>query len=130
MTDAERRRIAAAIAQAEDGTTGRIAVREIFDADVDALERAKREFHNIGLHRSGQANGALILVAPKARRFAVVGDRALHARVGDAFWGSVVSESSRHFAGGAIADGVIAAVQRIGEALKAHFAQPASDRAQ
>jgi uncharacterized membrane protein len=124
MTDAERRRIAAAIARAEDGTTGRIAVREIPDADVDAFERAKAEFHNIGMHLLAGANGALILVAPKARRFAVIGDRALHARVGDAFWGGVVDESSTHFASGAIADGVIAAVDRIGEALHEHFPKP------
>jgi uncharacterized membrane protein len=130
MTDAERRRIAAAIAQAEDGTTGRIAVREIFDKDVDALERAKDEFHKIGLHLAAPANGALVLVAPKARRFAVIGDRALHARVGDAFWNDIVDASRRQFASGAIADGVIAAVERIGGALKTHFAQPAAGSAQ
>lgn len=121
MTDAERRRIAAAIERAEDGTTGRIAVREIFDKDTDAFERAKAEYGKIGLHRWADANGALILVAPKARQFAVVGGRGLHARVGDAFWNGIVDESRTHFAGGAIADGVIAAVDRIGEALHAHF---------
>jgi uncharacterized membrane protein len=126
MTNAERSRIAAAIAQAEDGTSGRIAVREIFDADVDAFERAKAEFRKIGMHLLTNANGALVLVAPKARRFAVIGDRALHARVGDAFWNGIVDESRTHFANGAIADGVVAAVGRIGEALKTHFADPAT----
>jgi uncharacterized membrane protein len=128
MTDAERRQIASAIDRAESGTTGRIAVREIFDADVNAFERAKAEFQNIGLHRWGDSNGALVLVAPKARRFAVVGGRELHARVGDAFWNGVVDESNMHFAGGAIVDGVIAAVNRIGEALHAHF--PAGQKGQ
>jgi len=128
MTDAERRRIAGAIARAEDGTTGRIAVREIFDADVDALERAKDEFAKIGMHRLMGANGALVLVAPKARRFAVIGDRALHDRVGDSFWNGIVDQSRGHFASGNIADGVIAAVERIGEALRAHFPAPAEGR--
>lgn len=125
MSDAERRRIAAAIARAENGTTGRIAVREIFDADVDALERAKSEFREIGMHLLQGGNGALVLVAPKARRFAVIGDRDLHARVGDAFWNGIVEESRTHFASGAIADGVIAAIDRIGEALHAHYPEPA-----
>lgn len=128
MTSSERDAIARAIRTAEDGTTGRIAVREIYDADVDAFERAKAEFEKIGLHRWVGANGALILVAPKARRFAVIGDRALHARVGDAFWNDIVAESRTHFAGGAIADGVIAAVERIGEALQAHFRKPEEGR--
>lgn len=128
MTDSERRRIAAAIDRAEDGTSGRIAVREIYDADVDAFERAKAEFRKIGLHMWAGANGALILVAPKARRFAVVGGSALHARVGDSFWSGIVDKSRAHFAGGAIADGVIAAVDRIGEALHEHFPAPRGDR--
>ncbi|HEY1867015.1 MAG TPA: TPM domain-containing protein [Candidatus Cybelea sp.] len=125
MRDAERRRIAAAIARAENGTTGRIAVREIFDANVDALERAKSEFREIGMHLLQRGNGALVLVAPKARRFAVIGDRDLHARVGDAFWNGIVDESRTHFANGAIADGVIAAIDRIGEALRAHYPEAA-----
>jgi uncharacterized membrane protein len=78
------------------------------------------------MHRLTGQNGALILVAPKARRFAVIGDRALHARVGDAFWNGIVDESNTHFAGGAIADGVIAAVERIGEALHTHFPKAAA----
>jgi uncharacterized membrane protein len=128
MTDAERRRIADAIARAENGTTGHIVVREIFDVDVDALNRAKAEFRKIGMHRLTGQNGALILVAPKARRFAVIGDRDLHERVGDAFWNGIVDESRTHFASGAIADGVIAAIERIGEALHTHFPKSAEER--
>jgi uncharacterized membrane protein len=129
MTRQERGAIASAIAAAEDGTTGRIAVREIPDATVDAFERAKREFEQSGLQRQGGANAALILVAPKARRFAVIGDRALHERVGDRFWNGVVEESRTYFTRGAISDGVIAAVARIGEALRTHFPQSAGGRA-
>jgi uncharacterized membrane protein len=124
VTRAERATIARAIAEAEDGTTGLIAVRVIPDRDVDAFERAKREFGRVGLHRHPQNNAALILVAPKAQRFAVLGDRALHERVGDAFWRETVAESQSYFARGAIADGILAAVRRIGGALHAHFAAP------
>lgn len=123
MTAKERRSIAAAIAKAEDGTTGRIAVRLIPDSSVDAFERAQHEFRRIGLHRHEHGNGALILVAPKARRFAIVGDRALHQRVRDEFWPAVVSESQPYFARGDVYGGVLFAVARIGEALHRHFAR-------
>jgi uncharacterized membrane protein len=123
VTRRERGAVAAAIAAAEDGTTGRIAVREIPDATVDAFQRARWEFERSGLQRHRGANAALILVAPKAKQVAVLGDRALHERVGDAFWNGVVAESLTHFERGAISDGVIAAVGRIGEALRAHFPQ-------
>jgi uncharacterized membrane protein len=114
VTRKERASVAHAIAEAEQGTTGRIVVRVIPDAAVDAFERA-------GLHRHHGANGVLVLVAPKARRFAIVGDRALHERVGDAFWAAVVAESQRFFTRGAIVEGVTHAVGRVGEALREHF---------
>jgi uncharacterized membrane protein len=125
MTAQENDRIAQAIARAEDHTTGRIAVRVIPDRAVDVFERAKREFGAHKLHHHEHANAALVLVAPKARRFAVLGDRALHARVGDEFWTSVVDEVQPHFARGAIAEGIVIAVGRLGEALHAHFADAA-----
>jgi uncharacterized membrane protein len=129
VTKAQRATIAAAIAAAEDGTTGRIAVREIPDRSIDAFERATREFERIGLHRHEPANAALILVAPKARRFAIIGDRALHERVGDAFWSEVVKESQPFFASGDNEAGILYAVARLGEALHAHFSEPGTSSA-
>jgi uncharacterized membrane protein len=125
VSPAERETIARAIRAAEDGTSGTIAVRIIPDRDVDAFERAKGEFGRVGLHRHEAANAALILVAPKARRFAVIGDRELHARVGDAFWEQIVEESRPYFARGAVTEGIVHAVGRLGGALQTHFAQPA-----
>jgi len=88
------------------------------------MERARREFLKVGLHRHDRSNGALILVAPNARQFAVIGDRALHERVGDAFWKDVVRESQPYFARGDVVDGVVFALGRIGDALHGHFAEP------
>jgi uncharacterized membrane protein len=127
VTRAERTRVAHAIAAAEDGTTGKIAVRVIPDKTVDAFERAKHEFARTGLHRHDAENAALVLIAPQARQFAVIGDRALHERVGDAFWSHVVEQVRPYFARGDLADGAVVAVGRVGEALHAHF--PAEDPA-
>jgi uncharacterized membrane protein len=124
VTKAQQAAISAAIAAAEDGTTGRIVVREIPDRSVDAFERAKREFGRIGLQRHEHANAALILVAPNARRFAIVGDRALHERVGNAFWNDVVEKSTPYFARGETEAGILYAVARLGEVLHAHFSEP------
>jgi uncharacterized membrane protein len=126
VSKAQQATIAAAIAAAEDGTTGRIAVREIPDRSVDAFERAKREFGRIGLERHEHANAALILVAPQARRFAIIGDRALHERVGDAFWNDVVEKSTPFFARGETEAGILYAVARLGDVLHTHFAEPQS----
>jgi len=128
VNPAQRRRIANAIASAEAGTSGRIAVRIVPGGNVDAFERAKREFVRAGLHAHAGRNAALVLVAPAAKRFAAVGDRELHARVGDRFWEELVGEMRPQFARGAVTDAIVHAVRRIGEALNAHFPLP-EDRA-
>lgn len=124
MNREDQLEIGRAIAEAEGGTSGRIAVRSINSPGVDAFERAKAEFHKIGLHRHAPRNAALILVAPKARRFAVIGDTALHEQVGDEFWNDVVKESQPFFARGEIKAGILYAIARLGEAFRAHFTTP------
>ncbi len=121
ITKEDRTRIARAIAAAEDGTTGTIAVRIVNDRHLDAVEKAKSEFGHIGMHRHEAANAALVLVAPRARQFAVIGDRALHARVGDEFWKTLTIEMRRYFVYDQMADGIVHAIDRLGEQFRAHF---------
>jgi uncharacterized membrane protein len=120
---AQRLKIRRAIRRAEAGTTGRVAVRVVPDVDVDACERAKVEFEKAGLHRHEHRNAALILIAPRARRFAVIGDEALHERVDQTFWDGIVAKVQPAFAAGKMADGVEQAIDGIGEQLHAHFAK-------
>jgi len=121
VTKAEGARIDAAIAAATAGTTGHVAVRVVTEKNVDAFERAKAEFASRDLHRARDRNAALVLVAPKARSFAVLGDRALHERVGEPFWQELVAEMRPYFARDAIADGIVHAIARVGRELHAHF---------
>jgi uncharacterized membrane protein len=121
VTRADGARIDAAIAAATAGTTGHIAVRVVTEKDVDAFERAKAEFEHRKLHHAEDRNAALVLVAPKARSFAVLGDRALHEHVGQSFWQELVAEMKPYFARDAIADGIVHAVTRLGRELHAHF---------
>jgi uncharacterized membrane protein len=121
VTHLERERIQRAIAAAESETTGRVAVRIVEDADVDAFEHAKTEFVRAGLHQTKHRNAALVLVAPKARRFAVLGDRDLHAHVGDAFWNNVAAEMQPYFARNELVEAILHGVERIGSEFHAHF---------
>jgi uncharacterized membrane protein len=117
-------RIERAIRAAESGTTGHVVVRIVPDETLDAFEKAKAEFESAGLHRAKERNVAMILVAPKARTFAVIGDRALHERVGDGFWNGLVDEMRPSFAAGRNDEAIVHAVNRIGDQLHKHF--PAS----
>ncbi len=125
MTKDDRKRIDDALHRAEAGTSSRIAVRVVPDASLDAFERAKAEFLAGGMHTHPGANAALILVAPKARTFAVLGDRALHERVGQPFWEQIVAQMSAAFKSGTPADAIVLGVDRLGDALHEHFKQAA-----
>lgn len=121
MTQADRDRIEGALTSANAGTTGVVAVRIVPDDDLDAYAKAVAEFESAGLHTHGARNAALVLVAPRAQRYAVIGDAALHQRVGEEFWNDVVEEMRSHFGRNAVADAIVHAVNRIGAALHAHF---------
>lgn len=121
MTRIAHARIERAIREAEAGTTGHIVVRIVPESDVDAFARARAEFEGAGLHRAEERNVALVLVAPRARKYAVIGDRALHERVGDAFWNELVKEMQPYFAGGRTTDAIVHAVRRVGAELHRHF---------
>ena len=121
LKKSDRERIDRAIGEAERGTTGLIIVRVVPDRKIDAMARAKAEFAHFGLHRREARNAALLLVAPNARQYALFGDRALHERVGDAFWTDVTTEFRRYLAYDQLVDGIVAVVGRLGAAFREHF---------
>ncbi len=121
MTRLAHARIERAIRSAEAGTSGRIGVRIVPDEDLDAFARAKAEFERAGFHGAREGNAALVLVAPRARKYAVLGDRTLHERVGETFWRDVVDGMRPYFARNKSTDAVVYAIERIGKELHAHF---------
>jgi uncharacterized membrane protein len=120
-------RIVAAIAAAERGTSGEIRVHVTRRKPKDLEARAQRRFHLLGMTRTKRRNGVLIYVAPRAHRFRVLGDTGIHDKVGDAFWAAVASDMEARFRKGEFTEGVIAAVERVGEALASHFPRLADD---
>ncbi|MGH7736496.1 MAG: TPM domain-containing protein [Candidatus Tyrphobacter sp.] len=121
MTRLAHARIERAIVAAEAGTTGHVVVRVVPGTDVEAMECARDEFERVGLHKVKERNVALVLVAPNARTYAVLGDKALHERVGDRFWNDVVAEMKPYFARNDPTGAVVTAVERIGVELRKHF---------
>jgi uncharacterized membrane protein len=124
VTRLVRARVERAIREAESGTTGHVVVRIVPDASLNAFQTAKAEFEAAGLHRAAEKNVALILVAPKARAFAVIGDRALHEKVGDVFWNDLVAEMKPSFAAGRSDEAIVHGVERIGAQLHRYFPAP------
>ena len=117
--------IVAAIQNAEQKTSGEIRVFVSRKKIADAVAAAQAQFTRLGMTRTRHRNGVLIFVAPRARKFAVIGDTAVHQQCGDAFWQALATEMTGHFQKSEFTAGIVHGIQKAGELLAAHFpAQP------
>ena len=114
--------IVQAIRDAESKTSGEIRIfiqrGEVKD---DPFVAAKKRFHRLGLHKNAHHNDVLIWVAPRAHKFAVVGDEAIHQKCGDELWQSLIEKMKKHFRNEKFTDALIDAIHDIGESLATHF---------
>ena len=117
--------LVAAIRDAERKTSGQIQVLISHKYVTDPVTTAQKEFARLGMSRSPERNGVLIFVAPRARKFAVIGDQAVHAQCGDEFWKQLAEAMSGYFRQGDFSAGIAHGVQKAGEILAAHFPKKA-----
>lgn len=113
--------IVAAIREAEANSTGQIRLLISPRHVEDAVAAAQKEFTRLRMDQSPERNGVLIFVAPRARKFAVIGDQAVHARCGDRFWKELAEAMSGYFRQGDFSTGIAHGIQKAGELLAAHF---------
>jgi len=114
-------RIHAAIVDAERGTSGKIRVLVARNRTEDPVSAAQRQFERMGLARTAHRNGVLLFVAPRSRRFAVIGDQGVHAACGDAFWAELTAAMEAYFKRGEFTEGLVHGIARAGELLALHF---------
>lgn len=120
-------RIVDAVRRAEAGTRGEIRVHASNKAVNDAQAAAAEIFEKLGMTTTKERNGVLIYVAPRSRRFAIVGDTAIHEKCGTAFWQEVAAAMETDFRNHHFTDGLVKGVERAGEALAVHFPRTAGD---
>src|SRR5437867_9535437 len=91
LSKLEHDRIVRAIREAESKTSGEIRVFvQRGKLSADPLIAAQKKFHQLGMHKTQERNAVLIFVAPRAHKFAVVGDKAIHEKCGDEFWEQII----------------------------------------
>lgn len=119
LTAADRTRITSAIKDAEQGHRGEIVVH-VEVRCFDALKRARRLFHLLGVNKTKEHTGVLFYVATETRRAAVWAGTGI--KDGDvlATWRPVFVELEAH-KNDELA-GVIAAVGALGKILRTHAA--------
>jgi len=122
LSKLEHDRIVAAIREAESKTSGEIRVYiQRGKLDVEPLIAAQKKFHRLGMHKTLERNAVLIFVAPRAHKFAVVGDKAIHEKCGEQFWQQLVEGMRQHFRNEKFSHALVEAIEEAGKALASHF---------
>jgi len=122
LSKLEHDRIVQTIREAESKTSGEIRVFvQRGKLKSDPLAAAQKKFRQLHMHKTRESNAVLIFVVPRAHKFAVVGDKAIHEKCGDEFWQRVVTRMRTHFQNENFSDALVEAIKKIGSVMASHF---------
>ena len=122
LSKLEHDRIVHAIREGESKTSGEIRVYvQRGKLKADPLVVAQKKFQRLQMHKTAERNAVLIFVVPRAHKFAVVGDKAIHEKCGDEFWQRVVTRMRTHFQDENFSDALVEAIKEIGSLMASHF---------
>jgi uncharacterized membrane protein len=115
------KRIEQAIALAEEQTSGEIRVYVEEKTQGEVLDRAAEVFEKLEMHKTALRNGVLFYLAIKDRKFAILGDAGINAKVGQDFW-KEIKETMVEFLKKEQHDAALEiGIQMAGKALSEHF---------
>ena len=122
LSKLEHDRIVQTIREAESKTSGEIRVFvQRGKLNSDPLAAAQKKFRQLHMHKTRERHAVLIFVVPRAHKFAVVGDKAIHEKCGDEFWQRVVTRMRTHFQDENFSDALVEAIKEIGSLMASHF---------
>ena len=90
--------------------------------------RALGVFKAAAERRTAGRTGILIYVSMGEHRAEIIGDEAITSVTTPETWGEAMADLIAHVKQGRIADGMVAAIEDIGEVLAEHFPRSAEDR--
>jgi uncharacterized membrane protein len=121
--------IVQAIKNAEAQTSGEIRVYlQRGELKEDSLIAAQRQFQKLGMEKTRERNGVLIFVAPRAQKFAVIGDEGVHQKCGDQFWQQLVDRMRAHLQNENFTQALVEAIDEAGKLLARHFPRSAQEQ--
>jgi putative membrane protein len=85
--------------------------------DSAVRQRAVRAFLEHGVHRTQGETGVLVFASLFERRVVILGDRAIHEKMGDEGWRQAVSALVSGLRRGDPADGFVSAIAQVGARL-------------
>ena len=121
FTENDQLAIKNAIVQAENGTSGeiRVHIEDTFSGDV--LDQASFIFKKLKMHKTEQRNGILFYLAIRNRKFAIIGDAGINAKVPEGFWDLIKETMTEHFRNNRFTEGLVDGIKLAGEKLVEYF---------
>lgn len=120
LSKIEEQQIVDAICMAEKNTSGEIRVHIEKTTSIAPINRAVEVFYELEMNKTKDANGVIIYVAVKDKKFAIYGDIGINNVVPSDFWESTKNIMTNHFKNGNFKDGLVEGIAKAGEKLK-HF---------
>lgn len=123
LSKEEQEQVVAAIQQAEKNTTGELRVFiEARCSYVDAMDRAKEVFLELGMANTERRNAVLVYMAYDDHQFAILGDEQIYIQAGGPeFWKNAAHIFQQHLREGQMAKGFVACINELGSALAKSF---------
>jgi putative membrane protein len=91
------------------------------EMDARVHEAAFMQFYSSGLYRTRDSNGVEIYLSFLEHEVVVIGDRAIHAKMGDRYWQEIRDLIIRGIRHGDVRGGICSAIEACGKALAEHF---------
>jgi len=117
----QQAQILASVKEAELETSGEIRVHIETSLKGDVLVRTAWLFKKLGMDKTAERNGVLFYLAVGDRKFAIIGDSGINAKVPSGFWDEISELLKKNFKEGKFAEGLSEGILKAGEQLKTHF---------
>lgn len=127
FTDEQQAAILDAVRVAENATSGEIRVHIETKCPEEVLDRAAWLFKKLDMHKTAERNGVLFYLAIEDRKFAVIGDAGINAKVPAGFWDDVKELLGTRFREGSFTEGLTEGILMAGSHLKKHFPHQKND---
>jgi uncharacterized membrane protein len=121
FTKEQQAQILASVREAEKATSGEIRVHIETFCREDVLDRAAWVFKMLGMHKTAERNGVLFYLAVSDRKFAIIGDAGINAKVPLGFWDEISELLQKNFREGKFTEGLSEGIVLAGKQLKSHF---------
>jgi uncharacterized membrane protein len=127
FSQAEASAIEQAVRQAESRTSAEIKLFVSRHCWTNIREKAATVFKKLGLYKTRQRNGVLILLVLTNREFIIYGDQGIHEKVGQRFWDDVRTTMLSYFKKDSFGEGLCEGIKLAGEKLAQYFPYKSND---